>query len=134
MVASEPEKDEAVLPLAEEAAELVKHRRETGRVRVALCTESVPHEVTQTLGADRFEVSRVPVNRTLQAGEAAPMARQEADGSWVIPVLEEVLVVERRLVVREEIRLQRHTTEEEIREVVALRRQRAEIERLPPER
>ncbi|MCW8085222.1 DUF2382 domain-containing protein [Sabulicella glaciei] len=134
MVASEPEKDETVLPLAEESAKLEKHSRETGRVRVALRTESVPHEVSETLTSHEFEVSHVPVNRTLEAGEAAPMPRQEADGSWVIPVLEEVLVVERRLVVREEIRLQRHTTEEEIREVVALRRQRAEIERLPPER
>ena len=133
-MASEPEKDEAVLPLAEESARLEKHRRETGRVRVSLRTESVPHEVSETIGSDRFEVSRIPVNRTLAEGEAVPVPRQDTDGSWVIPVLEEVLVVERRLVVREEIRLQRHITEEEIREVVTLRRQRAEIERLPPER
>jgi stress response protein YsnF len=59
------------------------------------------------------------------------VARHEADGTYVLPVLEEVLVVERRLVLREEIRMRLVTTEAPVEEVVTLRRQRAEVERVP---
>jgi len=121
-----------VLPLAVETARVERVRREGGRVRVTLRTESMPAEVTETLASERLEVERVAVNRTLDAGEVAPEPRQDADGTWIIPVLEEVLVVERRLLLREEIRLVRHAGSETVREVVALRRQVAEVERLPP--
>jgi stress response protein YsnF len=50
----------------------------------------------------------------------------------VVPVLEEVLVVERRLVLREEVRLRLVAAEETVEEAVTLRRQHAEVERLPP--
>ncbi len=131
-MASGSDSDEVVLPLAEESAVVERFRREGGRVRVGLRTETLPAEITETLRAERVEVSRVAVNRTLDAGEPAPEPRQAADGSWIIPVLEEVLVVERRLLLREEIHLTRHATEDQIREVVELRRQVAEVERLPP--
>ncbi len=49
----------------------------------------------------------------------------------VVPVLEEVLVVERRLVLREEIRLRLAAIDETVEQPVTLRRQRAEVERLP---
>lgn len=128
------EKDEVVISLAEESARVERASREVGRVRVTLRTESVPTEVRETLRSDRVEVERVAVNRTLAEGEEAPRPREEADGSWVIPVVEEVLVVERRLVLKEEIRLVRRTGHEEVREVVTLRRQTADLDRLPPER
>ena len=50
----------------------------------------------------------------------------------VVPVLEEVLVVERRLVIREEIRMRLVSVEEPVEQPVAVRRQRATVERLPP--
>lgn len=131
-VASGMDRDEVVLPLAEESAVVARVRQEGGRVRVSLRTETLPAEVTETLRSERVEVVRVAVNRTLAAGEPAPEPRQDAQGNWVIPVLEEVLVVERRLLLREEIHLTRHASEEQLREVVALRRQHAEVERLPP--
>jgi stress response protein YsnF len=47
-------------------------------------------------------------------------------------VLEEVLIIERRLVLREEIRLRTIVAEDTVEQPVRLRRQRAEVERLPP--
>ena len=129
---SEPDRDEVVLPVAVETARVERVARETGRVRVTLSTEALPQQVTETLRSESVEVERVPVNRTLLAGESVPQPRQEPDGTWIIPVLEEVLVVETRLRLVEEVRLVRQATEEEFREVVTLRRQRAEVERLPP--
>jgi stress response protein YsnF len=86
----------------------------------------------ETLRTERAEVERVPVGRELAEGEQAPVARREEDGTIVVPVLEEVLVVERRLVLREEIRLRLVPVEEPVEQPVTLRRQRAVVERLPP--
>jgi uncharacterized protein (TIGR02271 family) len=125
--------EEAVLPLVEEALRVGKRRVETGRVRVSVATEAEERVVRETLRSERVELERVPVDRELAAGEPAPALRREADGTVVVPVLEEVLVVERRLVLREEIRMRIVTSEDTVEEPVTLRRQRAEVERLPPD-
>jgi stress response protein YsnF len=47
----------------------------------------------------------------------------------IIPVLEEVLVVERRLVLKREIRIQKRPTSEIVEIPVSLRKQRAKVQR-----
>ena len=121
--------DRAALPLVEEALRVGKRVVETGRVRVSVATETEERLVLATLRTERAEVERVPIGRELAEGEEAPATRQ--DGTVVVPVLEEVLVVERRLVLREEIRLRLVAAEEAVEQPVTLRRQRAEVERLP---
>lgn len=123
---------ELVLPLVEEALRVGKRRVETGRVRVSVVTEAEERTVREALRTERAEVERVPINRELADGEQAPSARRESDGTVVIPVVEEVLVVERRLVLREEVRLRLVAAEETVEQPVTLRRQRAGVERLPP--
>ena len=86
----------------------------------------------ETLRGRRVEVERVPVGRTLAEGEARPESREEGD-TLVVPVLEEVAVVVKRLVLREELRLRILHTETPFEQAVAVRRQRAAVERLPPE-
>jgi hypothetical protein len=58
---------------------------------------------TDTLYADDVAIDRVPVNRIF---DEAPTTRQEGDVT-VIPVVEEVLVVQKRYMVKEEIRIDR---------------------------
>lgn len=124
--------EEVVLPLIEEALHVGKRRVETGRVRVSVATDAEERLVRETLRTERVEVERVAVGRELAAGEPAPLVRREEDGTLVVPVLEEVLVIERRLVLREEIRLRTIAAEDTVEQLVTLRRQRAEVERLPP--
>jgi stress response protein YsnF len=124
-------KEEVVLGLAEESAVVQRRLRETGRVRVSLRTEVEQREVVETLRSEAVEIEHVPIGRTLAEGEAAPQPRQGEDGGWIIPVLEEVLVIERRLVLREELHLHVRRTEQTFREVVPLRHQEAAVERLP---
>ena len=121
----------AVLPLVEEALRVGKRRVETGRVRISVLTDADEQLVRETLRTERAEVERVAIGRELAKGEEAPTTRQEEDGTVVVPVLEEVLVVERRLVLREEIRLRIVAAEEAVEETATLRRQRAVVERLP---
>ncbi len=124
--------DSAVLPLVEEALRVGKRRVETGRVRVSVATETEERLLRETLRTERAEVERVPVGRELAEGEPAPSVRREEDGTVVVPVLEEILVVERRLVLREEVRLRLVAAEEPVEQPVTLRRQRAVVERLHP--
>ena len=123
---------EAVLPLVEEALRVGKRRVETGRVRVSVNTDVAEQVVRETLRSERAEIERVPVGRELADGEPAPALRQEPDGTVVLPVLEEVLVIERRLVLREEIRMRLVAVDEAVEQPVTVRRQRASVERLPP--
>jgi stress response protein YsnF len=123
---------EAVLPLVEEALRVGKRRVETGRVRVSVRTEAEERIVRETLRSERAELERVPIGRELAEGEPAPALRQEPDGTVVLPVLEEILVVERRLVLREEIRMRLVAVDEAVEQPMTVRRQRASVERLPP--
>ena len=124
--------DDAVLPLVEEALLVGKRRVETSRVRVSVSTEIQEQVVRETLRTERTELERAPIGRELAEGEPAPAMRQEPDGTVVVPVLEEVLVVERRLVLREEIRMRVVAVEEAVEQPMTVRRQRASVERLPP--
>lgn len=123
---------ETVLPLVEEVLRVGKRRVETGRVRVSVGTDIEERIVRETLRSERTEIERVPVGRELADGEPAPALRQEPDGTVVVPVLEEVLVVEKRLVLREEVRMRLIAVDEAVEQPVELRRQRASVERLPP--
>ncbi|MEA2512383.1 MAG: hypothetical protein QOJ59_1870 [Thermomicrobiales bacterium] len=112
----------------EEVLEPVVREVERGSVRIHTRVETVPSEITVEAGHDEVVVERVPVDRQV---DAAPSPRQEGD-TLVIPVVEEVLVVEKRLVVREEVRITRRrvTTAVPIRETV--RREVVEVEEPAP--
>ena len=97
--------EEVVLPLIEETARIDKRAVETGRVRVSTHTETIDQVLRETLRSDMVGVTRVPLNRTLAEGEAVPQIRTE-NGVTIIPVLEEILVVEKRLVLKEEVACQ----------------------------
>ncbi|MBF6612085.1 MAG: YsnF/AvaK domain-containing protein [Chloroflexi bacterium] len=115
-----------VVPLAEEELQVVKQWVEAGtivlRKRVQEETKTVPVE----LAYEEVQVDRVPVNKVLADGEAAA-PRQEGD-VWIIPVVEEELVVTKRRVVREELRVnkRRVLTRQEVSDVV--RSEHVEVE------
>lgn len=117
--------DDAVLPIIEETATLQKRERVTSRVRVQTQTSTSEELVSAALESSDVEVTRVPVDREI---DAAPPVRTEGDVT-IIPVIEEILVVEKRLVLREEIHLRRTTTTQSVEVPVTLRKQQAVIER-----
>ncbi|MCJ2006332.1 YsnF/AvaK domain-containing protein [Methylobacterium sp. J-092] len=124
--------ESVTLPLIEETARIDKRAVETGRVRVSTRTETIDQVLRQTLRSDMVGVTRVPINRTLAEGETPPVVREE-NGVTIIPVLEEILVVEKRLVLREEVHVRQTTAGEDVEMPVTLRRQHAVIERVSPE-
>lgn len=117
------------MPLLEERLLVGRRVVETGRVRIRLSTETEDAVVRETLRSERVEVDRVPIGREVAA---APATREEEDGTvLVVPVVEEVLVTERRLVLKEELRIRRVSTASVSEQTVPLRRQTATVERLP---
>lgn len=120
------------LSLVEERARVGKRQVEGERVRVTTRTEVLEEHVRETLRSDEVEVLRVPVNRTLEPGEAAPAVRTEGNLT-IVPVLEEIVVVEKRLLLKEEVHILRDATSETVEVPVALRKQRAVVERTGPD-
>lgn len=119
----------SIIPVVEETARIEKRSVETGRVRVSTHTEALDQVLRETLRSDHVGVTRVPVGRTLAEGEVPPAVRSEG-GVTIIPVLEEILVVEKRLVLKEEVHIRRTTAGEDVEVPVTLRKQHAVVERV----
>jgi len=119
-----PETGEATrIPVAQEVVEVGKRVRETGRVVVQV-TPSVEREVIDVpLMQDEVIIERVPVNRPVN--ETSP-PRQDGD-TMIVPVYEEVLVVEKQLVLREEIRIRRQQSHRNERREVERRTEEAQV-------
>jgi uncharacterized protein (TIGR02271 family) len=118
-----------VIPLYAEEMSVTKENRETGRVRITTVTRKREELVDELLARERVEVETVTIGKPI---EAIPPVRNEGD-TIVVPVVEEILVTERRLVLKEELRIRRVHTTERHQERVTLRRQEASISRLPLE-
>ena len=117
--------DVAVLELREEHAVVTRRIVAGATVRVATTTSVREQQIDEALSRETVEVERVPVGRVV---EAVPDVRQEGDVT-IVPVMEEVLVLERRLVLKEEVRIRRVRTTEAHRETVQLRQQEATVTR-----
>jgi uncharacterized protein (TIGR02271 family) len=121
----EAREDVLVVPLQEEQLVVERRTVEAGRVRVATHVRERREAVDELLLRERGEVERVPVNKVV---DAVPLPREEGD-TFVISVVEEQLVVERRLVVTEEIHVRKTRATERHREEITLRSEEAEVVR-----
>jgi len=121
--------DPKVIPVIEE--ELVADRREvkTGSVRVQKHVEQHPKRVESTVIHDDVQVRRVPVNRVVTE---APKIRHEGD-TIIVPVVEEELVITKRLVLKEELHLEHRRTKQKVSQDVTVERERAVVQRLDAE-
>jgi uncharacterized protein (TIGR02271 family) len=124
-----PASAELVIPVVAEELRVERVVTERGHVRV----HKRVHERTETVqpgpvAHDDVTVERVPVGRFVTE---APAVRVEGD-TTIVPVVEEVLVVEKRLRLREEVRITRRTRAVPSPEQhVTLRTEDVEIERIP---
>ncbi len=92
-------------------------------VRIETTTRSRDHHIDEPLSHTRVQVERVPIGRTVVA---VPAVREEGD-TTILPVVEEVIVVERRLILKEEVHIRRAQVAERYTETVTTREQTAEI-------
>jgi uncharacterized protein (TIGR02271 family) len=121
--------DTEVIPLVEETVRVGKREVRGGTVRVRTVVDTVEELARAELHGEKVDVTRVPVDREI---DRAPEIRTE-DGVTIIPVVEEILVVEKRLVLKEELHVRRQQTTENVEVPVTVRRQRAVVERVTPD-
>jgi uncharacterized protein (TIGR02271 family) len=96
-------------------------------VRVHKTVQEHEQIVDQPLLQDELVVEHVPVGTMVDAGQQ-PTMRHEGD-TLVVPVFEEVLVVEKRLRLKEEVRITRRSREVRTQQRVALKSEQIAIER-----
>lgn len=119
------EQEVAAIPLVEERVSITKRQVETGRLRIQVSVEEREDNVPVELSHDEVEIERVPVNKAVSQ---LPSVRLEGS-TTVIPVVEEVVVVEKRLVVVEEIHVRRRPATESRQVPVTLKSERVRIDR-----
>jgi uncharacterized protein (TIGR02271 family) len=120
------DQDEVVVPLVAEEVSVAKKRVITGQVKVGTVTKESEQLVEEMLEHEHVEIERTAIGKQV---DKAPPVRQEGD-TLIIPVLEEVVIVERHLLLREEIRIRRTREKQPYQERVILRKQEAVITRL----
>lgn len=118
--------DESI-PIVEEQLRIDKREVVTGRVRVRTEVDTIEELARASLDAETVEVQRIPVDRIV---DVAPTVRTEGDVT-IVPVFEEIMVVEKRLVLKEELHIRRRRTSKDVEVPVTLRKQRAVVERRP---
>jgi stress response protein YsnF len=124
---SEPEG--AKVSVVEETAAVSTHEAVTGRVRVSTRVEPFEEMVQAILQSDTIEVTRVRIDKVV---DVPPPVRTEGDVT-IVPIFEEVLVVEKHLMLREELHIRKRTRSETFEEPVTLRRQQVTVERFDEE-
>jgi stress response protein YsnF len=100
--------EEQVIPLLTEQISVERRRVESGRVVATVTTQEHEQVIEEDLVHERVEVERVPIGRAV---DAVPPIREEGD-TTIISVVEEVLFVERRLILKEEVHLRRVRVQE----------------------
>jgi len=115
-----------VIPVLEERLSVEKRAVETGRLLVQKKVESTDTVVDEALFEETCDVERVPINRIL----TAPLQSRYEGETLILPVMEEVLVVEKRLILREEVRITRRRREIRNPQTHTVLRERIEVERV----
>lgn len=117
------------IPVVEETLVVGKRTVETAKTNVTKRVHEHEELVDLPLTEEEVDVERVPVNRYVEG----PLAVRQEGEVTIIPVVEEVLIVEKRLLLKEEVRIVRRRTERRFQQAYTLRREEVEVERNPPE-
>lgn len=99
---------ERTIPLHEEELVARKQMRELGEVEIHTRVEEVPSRLEVEAYREEVEVEHVPVGQVV----SERVAPWEEDGVLIVPIYEEQLIVTKRLVLREHIRVRRIGTSE----------------------
>ena len=113
------------IELLEERLEIDKRVVTLGRVFVDTKVETQHHVVEAMLRHDEIDIQRVPVGQVV---DSVPPMRQE-DDVLIVPIVEERLVVEVQLFLKEELRVSKSIVAEKVSKIIPLRSEHAIINR-----
>ena len=115
-----------VVPVIAEQLEVQKRKVEAGGVRVRKTVSEREEVVDEPLLREEVQVRRVPVGRVVEG----PVPVRHVGDTIIISLLEEVLVVEKRLMLKEELHITKEQVETYRPQRVVLRTEEAVVERV----
>jgi uncharacterized protein (TIGR02271 family) len=118
-----------VVPVMVEALEIDNRRVDTGRVRINKVVHEREELVDEALLHEAVSIARVPIHRFV---DEAIAIRYEGD-TMIVSLLEELPVVEMRLMLKEELRITTRRSEAHQPVRVTLRSEEATVEHLDVE-
>lgn len=117
-----------VVPVVVEELEVQKRVVETGKVRITKVVHEREAVIDEPLFREEVEVERVPIHRVVDG----PIPVRYDDETLIVSVIEETLVVEKRLMLKEEWHIRKRRVETHKPQRVTLRGEEARIEHLHP--
>ena len=122
-----PQDTPLVVPVLVEELEVQKRLVETGKVRITKVVHERETLVDEPLFHDKVAITRVPMQRVVDG----PVPVREENGTTIISLVEEVLVVEKRWMLREEIHIRTQRIETHQPQRITLRSEDVHVERIP---
>ncbi len=115
-----------VVPVVAEQLEVQKRKVEGGGVRIRKTVREREEVVDEPLMREEVQVKRVPVNKVVDG----PVPVRHVGDTMIVSLLEEVLVVEKKLMVKEELHIKKEQVESYRPQRVRLRTEEAIVERV----
>lgn len=124
---TQPQTDNAaiVVPVIQEQVTFDKKIVETGKVRISKRVSQHEQLVDVPFMREQVSIERVPVNQVV---DAPPQVRHEGD-TMIIPVVEEQVFYQKRLVLVEELRVRKQIIEEHKPQQITLMKEEVEVSR-----
>ena len=127
--ASSPPSAATTIPVINEELHVGTRKRVTGTVRVGKEVHAREEAVSMPLAREQAEIRRVLVDRPV---DSAPPIRREGD-TIILPIVQEVPVVRKQLVLKEEVYITRRRTTEQRNQTYTLREEHPVVERVAPD-
>ena len=116
--------DKRTIPVVEEELQVNKRTVETGITRVTIKVNTAEQLIEEPLAKQKVVVEHVAIDRFIDH----PVETRTEGDVTIIPIMEEVLVVEKKLRLKEELHIRRQTETVMHRQKEAVRKGEAVVE------
>jgi uncharacterized protein (TIGR02271 family) len=116
-----------VIPVLVEELEVQKRVVETGKVRLTKVVHERETLVDEPLWREHVTITRIPMERVVEG----PVPVREEEGTTMLSVVEEVLVVAKRWMLREEMHIRQERRETHQPQRITFRNEEVQIARAP---
>src|SRR6476469_8507344 len=123
---SKQHEESYTLPVVEETVHVDKKTIETGKVKISKTVKVDTETVNLLQVQDDVEIERIAINEFVQT--PPPPLRYEGD-TIIIPVMQEVTITEKRLLLIEEVRITKRKVESKESQEVVLRKEEINVQR-----
>ena len=114
------------IPVIEEQLQVDKQQIDTGVVRVRKEIHEKEVIVEGSISRDEMTVQRIPINQIVT--NPPPPVRYEGD-KMIVSVLQEELVIQKRLVLVEELHITKNKVTKDVEEPISLKREEVIVEK-----